>query len=272
MKIAVLLRGFSILNRDLYKNYNTHEISYKDHVFKLINELRKNNKNKVSVYFHTYVVNNNINSLINDLDPEDFIVSYTNQITSNIDYIQANAFSLFSVISLTMKHILAKKKEYDKFLILGYDQTFIEPNLLNLEFLQSPLSNTQFYINLQNIYVHKDELLKRGFIFGMHESQYEKMKEVFLDSNINIDGYSGQAIKNIIYNLCDTFMPINVKKNNIQLSNDTFKLLNIKTNRYINIDDPSPTNSEGVNTSKKGTVFNIKPLSKNKCCTSAAFQ
>lgn len=260
MKIAILLRGFSILNRELYKNYTLHDLHYKDHVLKLIEELKKNKKNQVSVYFHTYVVNNNISTLINDLDPEDFMVSYTNQITTPIDYIQANIFSLFSVISLTMKHILAKNKKYDIILMLGYDHNYND--IINLDNISSPLTNTQFHVNLQTIFSHKEELLRKGFIFGMHESQFEKMKEVFNESKINIDGYQGQPIKNILFYLCDTFMPINNKKI-MPIPNDTFKLLNVKTNRYINIDKPTPENKEGVNTHNKGTIFKIKSLSKD---------
>lgn len=261
MKIAILIRGFSILNNKLFKNFQGNEFHYKNHILSSINELKKQN-HQLSIFFHTYVVNNNITTLINDLNPEDFIVNYIDHpLQHNYDYIQANIFSLFSVLSLAMKYCLVKKHEFDKIIIVGFDYT-IEINDNVIKKIDSFFAKTQFNLDINILFNHKNELHKKGFIFGIHETQITKMKELFSKSHVIIDGMDGDKAKSILYTLIHLFIPIN--NQTIQnITTGTYKLLNVKSNKLLAVDDPSPKKIDNVSVNTQGSVFYITSLSKN---------
>jgi len=261
MKIAILLRGFSILNNKLYKNFQSSELHYKNHILNSINTLKKQ-EHQLSIFFHTYVVNNNISTLIHDLNPEDFIVNYIDHpLQNNYDFVQANIFSLLSVISLTMKYCLVKKKEFDKIVILGFDYN-IEISDNNIIKIESSLIKTPHHIDINILFNYKNELHKKGFIFGIHETQITKMKELFDKCHVMIDGMEGNKVKSILYNLIHLFVPVN-NNDNKYIINGTYKLLNVKTNQFITVDEPSPKKKDNITANNQGTIFYINSLSKN---------
>jgi len=123
---------------------------------------------------------------------------------------------------------------------------------------ESVIPKSNFHMSFPKLMKHRDSLYKKGFIFGIHNDCLAKLNDLCKNNMyMYIDGIGGEHIIKDICSICEFYMPSNKKF--LQQVNITgvYNLHNIKTNKYITIDNPSPKNIYGVKVNNAPMPFYI---------------